>query len=68
MVFVAVAVGGAITITIGGIGLLRINSEPLLTQVPNMVRHLKAGKNVRTFHPPLPLLGPDANTKKIVAH
>jgi hypothetical protein len=67
MVFSSVPAGFIIALTIGGLGLARLNGEPVIAQTPNLTRFLKAGKNARTLHPPLPILGPTLHPKKTPA-
>ena len=64
MVVASVPIGLAIAVTIGGLGLARITGEPLLAQLPMITRHATSGRNTRTYHPTLPLLGPVENPKK----
>jgi hypothetical protein len=67
MVVASVPIGLAIAVGVGGIGLARLSGEPLLAQLPMLVRHTTNGRSSRNHLPPLPLLGPVEHPKKTPA-
>ena len=64
MVFASVPIGIGVAVLVGGVGLARLDGEPLIAHTPGLVRFISRGKNGRKFHPPLPLLGPATDPKK----
>ncbi len=67
MIVGSVSVGVAIAVSVAALGLARLTGEPLLTQLPTLIRHSVTGRAARAHHQSLPLLGPVENPKKTPA-
>ncbi len=67
MVFISVPIGALIGVTGATAGLARVAGEPIISQVPNLIRHSRTGSRKRAWHAPLPILGPNSTIKKTPA-
>ncbi len=67
MVVASVPIGLALAVGLGGLGLARLTGEPLLAQIPTLVRDATSGGHTQSHLPPLPLLGPIENPKRTPA-
>jgi hypothetical protein len=65
MVFVSVLLGALIVAAFAGIALGRYTGEPILHQLPTVLRSARQGKGTQTWLRPLPLLGPTTNPKQL---
>ena len=63
MVFISVPVGIVIAVALGGLGLVRLGGEPILSQVPIALRSVTTGRRSRLWLQPHLLLGPVVPSK-----